>query len=241
MAVWAILLAAGRGTRMQGAVADKVLTRLGGRTVLSYSLQAMASASCFEGIVLVHRDEAQMLRLVAAASVVPGLPTLGWAQGGQERADSVANALAVVPKSATAVVLHDTARPLATPDQFQALAKAAAGGACATLARRVTDTIKRVPAADAQSELPFATSLEDLARNRLWAMETPQAFPRATLARAYAQRTPATTWTDDTAAVASLGEAVTLLEATTPNPKLTTLQDVAWCEFLLEQRAQATD
>ena len=220
---------------MAGAVPDKILTPLGGRPVFTHSLGAMAQATALAGIIISYRDSAQMMRLLSLAASFPQLPTLGWAQGGETRMDSVANALAVLPREATAVVIHDAARPFATADAFRTIAARAADSQCATIARRVTDTIKRVGQADARAVAPFSTELEDLERNRLWAMETPQGFPRAILEAAYRQRGDQPHWTDDTAAVASVGQTVTVVELPSPNPKLTTTQDLEFAEWLIEK------
>ena len=85
----AILLAAGQGRRMQGAVADKILAPLAGRPVFAHSAAAFVASGVADFYVIVYRDPRQSLELSCYAPT----PAL-FVQGGRERQDSVANALA---------------------------------------------------------------------------------------------------------------------------------------------------
>ena len=87
-----ILLAAGSGTRMAGAVTDKVLAPLGGRPVFARSAAAFIESTVADLYVVVYRDQRQMMELSAYAPT----PSLLVA-GGRERQDSVMNALAALP------------------------------------------------------------------------------------------------------------------------------------------------
>src|SRR5471030_2977743 len=92
----AILLAAGRGTRMGGAVADKILAPLAGRPVFAHSAAAFVASGVADLFVIVHRDRRQMLTLAAHA------PTPAqFVRGGRQRQDSVAAALAALPPAHT--------------------------------------------------------------------------------------------------------------------------------------------
>ncbi len=155
----AILLAAGSGTRMQGAVADKVLAPLDGRPLFSHSAAAFLESSVVDYYVVVYRDQRQMLELSAFA------PTPAtFVRGGRERQDSVANALTALPPDIAHVFIHDCARPFVRPEQLVALHKIVRREHAVVLAHRVTDTIK----------LHHESGrLGILERDRLWAMETP--------------------------------------------------------------------
>jgi 2-C-methyl-D-erythritol 4-phosphate cytidylyltransferase len=218
----AILLAAGQGRRMQEAVADKVLAPLAGRPVFAHSVAAFLASGIADFYVVVFRDQAQMLRL-SEYSPTPSVHV----RGGHERQDSVANALAAIPPDIAHVFIHDCARPLVRPEQLVALHKIVRREGAVVLAHRVTDTIK-VHADSGR--------LRSLDRTRLWAMETPQVFERALIARAYAKvQADKRRVTDDAAAVELLGHSVALLENPHPNPKLTTPADLPYLEFLLGQ------
>jgi 2-C-methyl-D-erythritol 4-phosphate cytidylyltransferase len=219
----AILLAAGTGSRMQGAVTDKVLAPLAGRPVFSYSAAAFMQSAVADLYVVVYRDQRQMLDLSALAPTPSVL-----VHGGRERQDSVRHALAALPGDIEHVFIHDCARPLIRPEQLVALHKIVRREHAVVLAHRVTDTIK---------EHRDDARLRTLNRSRLWAMETPQAFSRELIARAYTRIAERKLHvTDDAQAVEQLGHAIALLENAHPNPKLTTPADLAYLEFLLTRQ-----
>ena len=215
-----ILLAAGSGARMNGAVPDKVLALLAGRPVFAHSAAAFMQSAIADLYVVVYRDQRQMMELSAYAPTPSVL-----VRGGRERQDSVRHALAALPGDIEHVFIHDCARPLIRPEQLVTLHKIVRREHAVVLAHRVTDTIKE-HRADAR--------LRTLDRSRLWAMETPQVFARDLIVRAYdrvvARRRRIT---DDAQAVEGLGHPIALLENNRPNPKLTTPADLAWLEFLL--------
>jgi 2-C-methyl-D-erythritol 4-phosphate cytidylyltransferase len=220
--VAAILLAAGRGARMQGAVSDKILAPLAGRPVFAHSAAAFQTSDVADFYVIVHRDTPQLRALMAYA------PTPAtFVPGGAERQHSVARALEALPDDIDCVFIHDCARPLVRAEQLVALHKIARREKAVVLAHRITDTLK---------EHRDNARLRTLDRSRLWAMETPQVFSRALIARAYARvAEKKLRITDDAQAVELLGAPVALLENPHPNPKLTTPADFAWLEFLLSK------
>lgn len=218
----AILLAAGSGARMQGAVNDKVLAPLAGRPVFAYSAAAFMQSAIADLYVVVYRDQRQMMELSAYAPTPSVL-----VRGGRERQDSVAQALDALPADIEYVFIHDCARPLIQPEQLVALHKIVRRENAVVLAHRVTDTIK---------EHRDDARLRTLERSRLWAMETPQVFARDLIARAYARVAERQLRiTDDAQAVELLSHPVALLENQHPNPKITTPADLAYLEFLLRR------
>jgi 2-C-methyl-D-erythritol 4-phosphate cytidylyltransferase len=222
----ALLLAAGSGSRMQGTVGDKVLARLAGRPVFSYSAAAFMQSAVADLYVIVYRDQRQMLELSALAPTPSVL-----VHGGRERQDSVTAALAALPADIEYVFIHDCARPLIHPEQLVALHKIVRREQAVVLAHRVTDTIK---------EHRDDARLRTLDRSRLWAMETPQVFSRELITRAYARVAAKKRHvTDDAQAVEQLGHPIALLENAQPNPKLTTPADLAYLEFLLTRNPAA--
>jgi 2-C-methyl-D-erythritol 4-phosphate cytidylyltransferase len=224
----AILLAAGSGSRMSGAVPDKVLALLGGHPVFSHSASAFMQSAIADLYVIVYRDQRQMMVLSAYAPTPSVL-----VRGGRERQDSVINALAALPADIAHVFIHDCARPLVRPEQLVALHKIVRREQAVVLAHRVVDTIKEhlVHRSTKRSD---DSRLRTLDRSRLWAMETPQVFSRDLITRAYARvSSRGRQVTDDAQAVEQLGHPVALLENEYPNPKLTTPADLAYLEFLL--------
>jgi 2-C-methyl-D-erythritol 4-phosphate cytidylyltransferase len=223
-----ILLAAGSGSRMAGAVPDKVLAPLAGRPVFAHSVAAFMQSAVADLYVVVYRDQRQMMELSAYAPTPSVL-----VRGGRERQDSVMQALAALPADIEHVFIHDCARPLIRPEQLVALHKIVRREQAVVLAHRVTDTIKEHHASGRLRTLP---------RDRLWAMETPQVFARELIVRGYDRiRTRRAHVTDDAQAVEQLGHSIALLENSLPNPKLTTPGDLAYLEFLLTRNATAQE
>ncbi len=219
-----ILLAAGAGTRMQGAVPDKILALLGGRPVFAHSVAAFQRSGVADYYAIVHRDATQLHELMCYAPT----PSI-FVQGGQDRQDSVTNALEALPPGIDYVFIHDCARPFVQAEQLLALLKIVRRENAVVLAHRVTDTIK---------EHRDEGHLHTLDRKKLWAMETPQVFAYDLIARAYAKvHDKEVVVTDDAGAVELLGETVALLENTQPNPKLTTPADLPYFEFLLARQS----
>jgi 2-C-methyl-D-erythritol 4-phosphate cytidylyltransferase len=215
-----ILLAAGAGKRMAGAVPDKVLAPLAGRPVFAYSAAAFAASGVADLYVVVYRDRPQMTALSAFAPT----PSL-LVRGGRQRQDSVAAALAALPEDISHVFIHDCARPLIRKAQLVALHKIVRRQKAVVLAHRVTDTVK---------EKRTGGRLRTIDRSRLWAMETPQVFSRELIERAYARvASRRLRVTDDAAAVEGVGHRIAILENPHANPKLTTPLDLAYLEFLL--------
>jgi 2-C-methyl-D-erythritol 4-phosphate cytidylyltransferase len=132
------------------------------------------------------------------------------------------------------VLVHDAARPLASPELFaRALAELRHSGADAVVAATpVSDTIKEV-AADGR------TVAATLSRSRLWAVQTPQVFRRAALEDALlaASEQHLAAATDDAWLVERAGGTVRVLAGEPDNLKVTTPIDLRVAELLLAGRA----
>jgi 2-C-methyl-D-erythritol 4-phosphate cytidylyltransferase len=217
----ALLVAAGRGERL-GAEGPKAFVVLAGRPMLEWSLDALRLVPAVERIVVA---------LPPGARAPEG--TIG-VTGGAERSHSVRAALEAAGDVSDdePVIVHDAARPLATPALFErALRELAQHGCDAVVAAaRVTDTIKRAEAGD----LRVAETLD---RSALWAVQTPQVFRRAALARALAQPDEVlAAATDDAGLVEQAGGAVHVVESPADNLKVTTPTDLRLAELLLRER-----
>ncbi len=218
----ALLVAAGRGERL-GADGPKAFVVLAGRPMLEWSLDALRLVPAVERIVVA---------LPPGAAAPQG--TIGVV-GGAARSHSVRAALdaaGALPDDEP-VIVHDAARPLATPELFErALGALASSGADAVVAAaRVTDTIKR-----ADDGLRVVETLD---RGALWVVQTPQVFRRAALARALAQPDEAlAVATDDAGLVERAGGRVHVVESPAGNLKVTTPVDLRLAEILLEGRRQ---
>ncbi len=202
MRVAAIVVAAGAGTRFG---ARKQFEALGQTSVAASSVAACRSVA--ERVVLVAPADA-LEDLYGADAVVAG---------GATRSASVRAGLAEVG-DADVVVVHDAARPLATPALFRAVVDAldeASGVVGAIPGLAVPDTLKRLDGTGGVAET--------VARDDLVAVQTPQAFVASALRAAHAAADDAT---DDATLVERAGGRVAVVAGEAQNRKLTTPEDL---------------
>ena len=220
----AIIVAAGRGTRM-GPNIDKLFLEVSGAPVVAHTWERFDEAESIDEIVLVIRDGMQKDFEELAASLELQKP-YRFAAGGKERQDSVWNGLQAIAPSAELVAIQDAARPCTPLDLIEATIEAARESGAAVAAQHVTDTIKQSD--DGQI---IARHLD---RSRLWAVQTPQAFRVNIIRKALgAVRDKGLLVTDDTAACELIGQPVRLVESARPNPKVTVPADLHCIELLL--------
>ena len=200
--VWTIVVAGGTGSRFGGPKTQEVLH---GQRVLDWSLRAARSYA--KGVVLVVSADRLRAEHGRAEHVV---------EGGATRAESVRRGLAAVPSNAEIVLVHDAARPLATPRLFERVIEAVLAGADAVIpAMPVVDTVKRVAGGHV---------VETVDRADLVAVQTPQGFRASVLRAAHAGAHEAT---DDAALVETIGGTVVVVDGEVRNLKLTTADDLA--------------
>jgi 2-C-methyl-D-erythritol 4-phosphate cytidylyltransferase len=214
----ALIVAAGRGERL-GLGRPKALVPLYGRPMLLWSVDALKAVPEVDEIVVALPSE-----YVGEAPA----GTRGVA-GGEVRSESVRAALSAAGQG-DPVIVHDAARPLASPALFkQALGALASSGADAVIAAApVPDTIKVV----GQDGRTVSSTLQ---RDRLWAVQTPQVFRRASLEEAFARagEDVLAAATDDAWLIEQEGGRVQVLPWTEPNIKVTTGAELRLAEILL--------
>ena len=229
--LWAIVPAAGRGTRFGGDVPKQYL-EVGGRSVLAHTLACLAGHPGVAGIVLVlAASDAVDLDLLRSAL---GDTPLLRADGGDSRADSVLAGLHALPDTVRAddfVLVHDAARPnLAAADLDALLERGRTDPVGAILAAPVRDTLKRA------GDDGGIDGTEP--RERLWRALTPQLFRRLQLGRALeAAHAAGVTVTDEAMAMERQGARPLLVEGRDDNFKITTPADLARFAFELSQRS----
>lgn len=221
---------------MGPGIADKILLPLHGRPAFTYAAETFFQLAQHDLWIWVTRDSEQELLLRShlrefAVSQSAFQPEMLWVRGGAERSDSVAQALQAIPHECTTVTIHDLARPAVALADVHALYDQLVSGASAiSMARRVTDTIRRFDTSPVDQEAVGQL----INRDQLWAMETPQAFDLDLLRKAYQTKQGAIT--DDLAAIEQAGKPVRLVAATCPNPKLTHPADIPVMEGILSSR-----
>ncbi|MGB5587143.1 MAG: 2-C-methyl-D-erythritol 4-phosphate cytidylyltransferase [Gammaproteobacteria bacterium] len=227
--LWAVIPAAGCGSRFGGG-SPKQYAPLLDRTVIEWSLSPFLSRPDLSGIVVAlakqDRDWARCR---------PEDPRLIEAPGGEHRAQSVANALALISTRGDAsdwVLVHDAARPCLHPEDLEKLINGVkmsdAGG---LLAAPVEDTLKR-----AEDD----RAVETVSRENLWRALTPQMFRlgdlNAALTAAIAGGLPVT---DEASAIEIRGGRPILIEGRADNLKLTRAADLPLAAAILKSREQA--
>ena len=221
----AIIVAAGRGTRM-GPNIDKLFLEVAGRPVVAHTWMRLDQVSLIDEIILVIRDGMQSAFTEVAASLSLHKPHR-LVIGGQERQDSVWNGLQALSPQCQIVAIQDGARPCTSVEIIANSIIAAREVGAAVAAQRVTDTIKE------SNEGRFIDCHLD--RARLWSVQTPQTFRVETIRRALAAvREKALRVTDDTAACELIGQPVKLVENGRPNPKVTVPADLPYIELLMK-------
>jgi len=223
--VTAIVLAAGRSTRMGGGI-NKQFLELLGKPILWYSLTAFEQCGAVNAIVIVRRPDCaeQTEQLARGFKKVVALT-----DGGVERQNSVWNGLEKCPTNTEIVAVHDGARLLVTPQLIEATIQSARTHGTGIAATKVVDTIKE---ADERR-----TILRTVDRTKLWAVQTPQTARYELLRRAYdGVFKQGVIVTDEAAAVERLGEPVRLVDTPFLNLKITMPSDLVVAEALLRVR-----
>jgi 2-C-methyl-D-erythritol 4-phosphate cytidylyltransferase len=211
-----------------GAAIPKQYIKLHGKEVLAWTLEVLSGLDFLEKTVLVlHPDDKYFSEKMAA-----DFPTVLQVEGGEERQHSVSNGLNFLKSLAADddwVLVHDAARPCVKSDDIYKLLNELeddpVGG---ILASRVKDTLKQ-----ADDSLQVISTLD---RNDYWLAATPQLFRIGLLVDALNNvKETGQIATDEAAAIEAMGLPVKLVEGHSDNIKITSSEDLALAEFLLEQ------
>ena len=212
MSTWTVVVAAGSGTRFGG---DKQLADLSGMAVLARAVVSAAAVS--DGVVVVVSAE-RRTEVSGVLSAVGGVEAI--VDGGATRSASGRCGLAVVPDDAGGVLVHDGARPLATPGLFRRVADAVLAGADAV--------VPGVPVTDSLRTAGGGV----VARDGVIAVQTPQGFSADSLRAAHAGGGEAS---DDATLVEAAGGTVVVVEGEPANLKITRPADLDLARLELER------
>jgi 2-C-methyl-D-erythritol 4-phosphate cytidylyltransferase/2-C-methyl-D-erythritol 2,4-cyclodiphosphate synthase len=209
----ALVVAAGRGVRLGGAV-PKTYIEIAGRSILRRSLEAFCAHARVDAVrAVIHADDVPLYREATA-----GLALLEPVTGGATRQDSVRNGLeSLVDLAPAKVLIHDGARPFVDGATIDRVIDALDRHAGALAAVPVTDTVKRT-----DGDLVVDT----LDRSTLWRAQTPQGFRFADILRAH-RAANRQDFTDDAAVAEAAGLAVAVVPGSEANVKVTTPEDLA--------------
>lgn len=225
MTTFAVILpAAGKSSRFHDQYYKKPFALLDNRAVWLHSADKFLNRDDVKQVILVisPEDREEFFSKFGANVAILGVEVV---EGGAERSDSVANALARVRDDVDFVAIHDAARPCIAEEWIDRVFASGVQNGAATLGIPITATLKRVAANH--------TIQETVSRENLWETQTPQVFRKKLLIDAYARRTsmPAT---DDAQLVERIGQAVSVVQGSPLNIKITTKDDLRFAIHALK-------
>lgn len=225
MKVYAIIPAAGVGSRMQAEQPKQYLPLLG-RTVAEHTLHTLIHHPKVEAVVVgVAKDDPYWPQLPQTAQVIS-------VEGGQTRAQTVLKGLEYLSKLAAPedwVLVHDMARPCLHATDIDALL------ACS----HPEGAILGVPVADTLKKLEGHHIKATVDRAQVWRAFTPQFFPIQLLYQALrAALAAGVEITDEASAVEWFGGNPRMIHGRGDNIKITWPEDLALAEFYLQQQAR---
>jgi 2-C-methyl-D-erythritol 4-phosphate cytidylyltransferase len=233
--IWAIIPAAGVGRRMKSSIPKQYLA-IHQRPVIEHTLKAMARSPHIQGLVIALGDHDEYWADVE----LPADKPIIRARGGQERANSVVNALDALfewPEFDAQhdwVMVHDAVRPCIRQQDISKLVEMVGddinGG---ILAHPVRDTIKRAALADDQAIIETTVDRTDL-----WHALTPQYFPALRLHQSLSAALTSGKHpliTDESSAMEQAGYAPRLVHGHEDNIKITHPDDLRLASLFIQQ------
>jgi 2-C-methyl-D-erythritol 4-phosphate cytidylyltransferase len=233
MQVFAILPAAGLGTRMAGPQPKQFLS-LAGEPILVHSLRAFAAVDRVTAIYVAVR-KAEMERVRAEVAEHGFSAKVHVVEGGENRQESVAHALAAVPAGDDDIVLvHDAVRPLIDAATIARTIEAVEKHGAAIVGLPAVDTIKQV-----ERTAHGAIITSTIPREFVVQAQTPQGFRYGLLQKAFSEaQSDGFVGTDEASVVERAGLPVAVVPGSPVNLKITQPGDLELAEFYLRQRAR---
>lgn len=223
MKYYAIVVAGGKGNRMQQTVAKQFL-ELDGKPVLMHTLEAFFQCVLNPEIILVLNTDLHQFWKELCSKYDFKIPHQ-LVKGGAERFDSVKNGLEVIEADGI-IAIHDAVRPLVTANLILRSYQMAEEKGNAVAAIQPVDSVR------IKKEGMDSRALD---RNELYLIQTPQTFSKDQLDKAYIQLYRSD-FTDDASVVESAGFSINILEGERSNIKITYAQDMELASFLLNRK-----
>ncbi len=221
-----IIAAAGKGERY-GGKGNKVFAKLKDRPLFIRAIELFVNRDdVCQTILAVSPSDAQYVK----DQYGPNLGFMGvtLVEGGEQRWQTVANALEAVSEEADFVAVHDAARICTNSEMIDRVFAEATKSGAAILAAPLSGTIKRVSGAGVIDET--------VCREGLFEAQTPQVFRKDTLVAAYAEVPEGTEATDDAEIVCASGHDVTVVDCDMSNVKITYPGDLALAGAIIKSR-----
>ena len=222
----AIIMAAGKGKRMQTAVSKQFLS-VCGKEILAWTVDVFEKSPLVDTILLMASADGK-------EDVQHLWDSYGWKkvatvlEGGKERQNSVANGLAAVGEETDIVLIHDGVRPFVTEEMIADSMVAAQAYGGAVIGVPAKDTIKVCSADGLAVETPD--------RSTLWQIQTPQTFQRDLIVNAYEKADrDGFLGTDDASVAEFAGHQVKVVMGSYRNIKITTKEDLVIAEAFFKE------
>jgi 2-C-methyl-D-erythritol 4-phosphate cytidylyltransferase len=219
----AILLAGGEGVRTGGR---KQFRKAGGRSIMRHAAEGLVSVREIGGLVVVVPADAVKTSRRELSDLHRPFEVVA---GGNTRNLSSRNGLSALPDRCRWVLIHDAARPFASVALVRRVLAAA---------KKTGAAIPAVPVRDSTIELSAGGSLKRyLPRERLGAVQTPQAFARECIVDAFAG-TQRVNFTDDAGVVLRAGHEVAVVDGEATNLKITSPEELSDALRMLRRTGQ---
>ena len=225
MNIGAIIPAAGQGKRMQKDI-NKQYLKLGDRPLLAHTLDAFADNNNIEQIIVVVReDEIDYCQKNIINKY--SFKNIKLVAGGETRQQSVFAGLTAFSPATNYVIIHDGARPLVSKKLLTKVIKKLSKYKALTTAISVKDTIKIINKENFVKNTPE--------RDRLRAIQTPQAFEYELIYKAHKNYAGNSKATDDASLVEKMGHKVKVIKGESRNIKVTTPIDLVYAQNILKE------
>ncbi len=225
-----IFAAAGQSSRFKMRT-KKPFTSLAGRPVWLRAAEPFVNReNVIQSIICISPSDMEMFKTTYGANLM--FMNIQLVEGGKERHDSIAHALAVLKPEVEFVAIHDAVRPCITTKIIDEVFAAAVNHGAAIPALPVTETLKKV---DAQGQITGTTD-----RAGLWQAQTPQVFRRDWLEEAYHNRDKIQQQvTDDAQLLELFGKCVVTVHGSAANIKITYPEDLVLAENILKSNEKS--
>ena len=223
--VSAIIVAAGKGTRMQ-MDEKKQFILVNDKSLVAWSIEAFQKCNDIDEIILVtNKEDIEFCKSEIVEKYDYG-KVRGIVAGGSSRGESVYNGLREA--KCDYVLIHDGARPLISPTDISRCVEEVKVKKAVCMAVPVKDTIKVVDECGVIDKTPK--------RDTLWSAQTPQVFEYELIFMAYSKAIQdGYESTDDCSVVERLGIDVHVVMGSYENIKITTKEDVNYLKLIMQK------
>lgn len=215
---WGLIVATGKGEQISSDI-ETAFLYLNDRPVLAYSLEAFMQCPDIDGIVVVVSRE-------RAESVLGMVHMFGFSKvkkivvGSAKRPASMATGLLHVSEDVEWVCIHDASRPMVTAAQISETIKSARRNGASVIAEEIVD-----PVVEGKKGSTVSRQKSD---GRVWAVISPQTYPRAALVKAYPKAAKKRKkYQDDLEAMQALGVEPRLVPTTAISLRIRSSDDLA--------------